>query len=52
MTVVLDLEQLEAAVFDGHLDRRRTGIERVLEQLLERRCWAVDDLVSRLNHRI
>jgi hypothetical protein len=44
--VVLDLEQLEAAVLDRHADRARAGVERVLDQLLEGIGRPLDDLVS------
>jgi hypothetical protein len=42
--VVLDLEELHAAVLDGDADARGACVERVLEQLLERRRRTVDDL--------
>jgi hypothetical protein len=42
--VVLDLEELHAAVLDGDADARGACVERVLEQLLERGGRAVNDL--------
>lgn len=47
MPVVRNLEQLEAAVLDGHLDRGRAGIERILHELLDGVGGAVDDLSTR-----
>ena len=34
-SVVLYLEQLHSAIFDGDADRRGPGVETVLKQLLE-----------------
>lgn len=42
--IVRNLQQLQPSVLDGDLDRCRACIERVLEQLLDRVGWAVDDL--------
>ena len=42
--VVGDADAPDAAAFDIHVDLRRARIERVLEQLLQRRRRALDDL--------
>jgi len=45
--VVGDANPLSAAPREIDVDLRRAGIERVLEQLLQRRCGALDDLARR-----
>ena len=42
--VVDDRDQPLAAFLDGDVDARGPGIDRVLDQLLDRRCRALDDL--------
>lgn len=44
MPVVGDLQQLESAIFDSDLDRRRACIERILHQLLYGVGWTMNDL--------
>ena len=45
--VVADANQRLAAVLQVHAHRLRAGIERVLDQLLDHRCGALDDFASR-----
>lgn len=45
--VVLDLEQLNATVFNCHNDLRRAGVQAVLQHLFERGAWPLDDLPCR-----
>lgn len=42
--VILNLEELEATIFDRHLNRRRACVERVFEELLEGIGWSLNDL--------
>lgn len=44
MTVIGNLEQLEAAVLDRDANSGGPGVECVLNQLLDGVCWAVDNL--------
>src|SRR5207247_5297515 len=45
--VVAHADQVLAAILQLHPDRVRAGIERVLDQLLHDRRWALDDLAGR-----
>lgn len=42
--VVLDLQELESSLLNGNANRRRSGVERVFDQLLERVRRSLDDL--------
>jgi hypothetical protein len=46
VAIVRDLDELEASFFQGELDGGRTGVERVLNELLDRVGWAMYDLLS------
>ncbi len=54
VAIVGDLQQLAAALLDDHGDLRRPRVEAVLEQLLERRARALNDLAGRdaVHHRL
>src|SRR5690606_29310311 len=45
--IIAHATQPYAAVFDFDVDTRRTGIEAVLDQLLDDGCGALDDLAGR-----
>jgi hypothetical protein len=45
--VVVHLHALDAALIERHLDFRRAGIERVLEQLLQDGCGPLDHFARR-----
>ena len=45
--VVGDLDELAAAEREVDLDPARAGIDRILDQLLDDRCRALDDLARR-----
>src|SRR5262245_27704595 len=44
--IILDTNQLLAAIFDRDGDAMRPSIERVLDQLLDDRCRALDDFAG------
>ena len=46
-TIVDDADQLAAAGFNGDVDARCAGVERVLHQLLHRSGGPLDDFTSR-----
>ena len=43
-TVVGDADQAQAAAIDHHVDASGTGVDRVLYQLLDDACGALNDL--------
>ncbi len=46
VAVVDDLDESAAAILERHVDARRTGIDGVFHQFLDRRCRALDDLAG------
>ena len=43
-TVVCNLQQLEASVFDEDFDGRGASVDSIFDQLLQRMDWRYDDL--------
>jgi hypothetical protein len=52
-SVIADANQLVAALLDRDFDRRRSGIERVLDELLHHRRWTLDHFAGSylISHR-